>query len=87
MFSIPITPADGLLEGTTADSCEKGGRLMSNSPFFPYRVEVERYFRSCESLLAVVAATTTEPFSNEERVMMGYYVAEIEKILAVSTKK
>jgi hypothetical protein len=60
---------------------------MSNSPYFPYRVEVERYFRSCESLLAATAATTIEPFSKEERAMMGYYAAEIEKILAVSTRK
>lgn len=58
-----------------------------SDPFFPYRVEVERYFRSCESLLAATAATTTEPFSKEERTMMGYYVAKIQNLLAVSTRK
>jgi hypothetical protein len=78
------TPADGLLEGPTADTCEKGGRFMSNSPFFPYREEVERYLRSCEDLLA---AATTSPFSKEERAMMGYYVAEIQNLLANSLQK
>jgi hypothetical protein len=57
---------------------------MSNSPFFPYREEVERYLRSCEDLLA---AATTSPFSKEERAMMGYYVAEIQNLLANSLQK
>jgi len=58
---------------------------MSNSPFFPYRDEVEHYLRSCEYLLA--ASAITEPFSKEERVMMGYYVTEIQNLLALSPQK
>lgn len=85
MSSTPHTPADGLpQEGPTADKCEKGGRLMSD-PFFPFRKEAEIYFRSCENLLS--AATAPPPFSQQELAMIGHYVAEVQKLVAVSAKK
>jgi hypothetical protein len=57
---------------------------MSDSTFFLYREEVDSYLRSCEYLLA---AATTEPFSKEERMMMEYYVAEIQNLLANPTQR
>ena len=54
---------------------------MSDNPVFAYRHEVQNYLRACEHLLA--AATTSPPFTQEELVMMRYYAAEIQKILAV----
>jgi hypothetical protein len=58
---------------------------MSDNPVFAYRDEVQVYLRSCDYLLA--AATTPPPFTHEERAMIGYCVAEVQKILAVSTAK
>ncbi len=85
----PCTPrhttADGLLEGPTADSCEKGGRYMPYNPRFTYRKEVQDYLRSCEHLL--VAATSPLPFTEDEVAMIGAYVAEVQKIFAVSMAK
>lgn len=56
-----------------------------SDPFFPFRKVVELYFRSCENLLA--AATVPPPFTQQELAMIGYYVAEIQDFLAVSTRK
>jgi len=58
---------------------------MSDNPVLAYRDEVQVYLRSCEYLLA--AATTSPPFIHEELAMIGYCVAEVQKILAVSTEK
>lgn len=80
------TNADGLLEGPTADKCEKGGLLMSDNPVFAYRREIQDYLRSCEHLLAA-AVTSPQPFTKEELAMVGYYAAEIQKILPVSAER
>jgi hypothetical protein len=56
---------------------------MSEAPFSAFRKEVQRYLRSCEHLVAA----TLPPFSQDELTIMKFYVAEIEKILAASTKK
>jgi hypothetical protein len=78
-----ITPADGLLEGLTGDSCEKGGRHVGQ-PSSPYRREAQAYLRSCEHPLAAAA---TSQFSEEELAMIGYYAAEVQKILPVLIAK
>jgi hypothetical protein len=58
---------------------------MSDNPVLTYRREIQEYLRSCEHLLA--AASTPPPFTEEERSMVRYYVAEVQKILAVPTAK
>ena len=58
---------------------------MLDNPVFAYRREVQDYLRSCEHLLA--AAATSAPFTQEEMAMIGYYAAEVQKILAVTTAK
>ena len=55
---------------------------MSDNPVLDYRREIQDYLRSCEHL--VVAASTPPPFTKEELAMVGYYAAEVQKILAVS---
>jgi hypothetical protein len=57
---------------------------MSDNPVLAYRREAQAYFRSCEHLLA---AAVTSPFSEEELAMIGYYAAEVQKILPVCTAK
>jgi hypothetical protein len=54
---------------------------MSDNPVFAYRHEVQTYLRACEHLLA--ASTVSPPLTEEERAMIGYYMAELQKILAV----
>ena len=56
-----------------------------SDPYFPFRNTVELYFRACANLLAT--APTPPPFSQQELSMIGYYVTEIQKLLAVSTRK
>ena len=56
---------------------------MSEAPFSAFREEVQRYLRSCEHLIAA----TPPLLSPEEWAIVKFYVAEIEKILAASTKK
>ena len=58
---------------------------MPDNPFFAFREEVQDYSRSCEHLLA--AATTPPPFTQDELAMITHYVAEVQKMLAVSTAK
>ena len=58
---------------------------MPDNPVFAYRREIQDYLRSCEHLLA--AAITSTPFTQEELAMVGYYAAEIQKILPVSAEK
>ena len=78
----PDTTADGLLEGPTAVSCEKGGRPMSVSPLPSVRKEVQDYLNSCEHLLAATTRPTTPRFSKHELELLEYYASEIaEKIL------
>ena len=57
---------------------------MSDNPFLAYHREVQDYLRSSEHLLAAAA---TSQLSEEELAMVGYYVAEVQKILPVSTAK
>jgi hypothetical protein len=57
---------------------------MSDNPVLAYRKEIQDYLRSSEHLLA---AATTSQFSEEEQAMVGYYAAEVQKILAVSLQK
>ena len=54
---------------------------MSDNPILKYRHEVQEYLRSSEHLL--VAATETPSLTEEELAMIGYYVAQIQKILPV----
>jgi hypothetical protein len=58
---------------------------MSDNPVFAYRREIQDYLRSCEHLIA--AASNPPPFTQEELAMIGYYAAEVQKILAVPTAK
>jgi hypothetical protein len=58
---------------------------MADNPVFRYRQEVQDYLRSCEHLLS--AATTPPSLTEEELAMIGYYVAELQKLLPVSDKK
>ncbi len=57
---------------------------MSENPIFAYRPEVQDYLRSCEHLL--VAATEPPSLTVEELAMIGYYVAQLQKLLPVSEK-
>ena len=47
------------------------------------REEVRRYLSGCEYLLA--AASNSLPFTEDELAIIKYYVAEVGKILHVST--
>lgn len=76
------TSADGLLEGPTADSCEKVGRAMTSHTDSDLSHEVYQYLNSCELLLA--AAGRPQPFTEEELSIITYYQAEVGKILWVS---
>ena len=58
-----------------------------DSPLSTYRKEVQDYLRSCEYLLAAMSVPTPSGFSNEELDIVGYYVAELQKTLAVWVKK
>jgi hypothetical protein len=58
---------------------------MSDNPVLAYRREIQDYLRSCEHLLA--AAATPPSFTHEELAMVTYYVAEVQKILPVTTAK
>jgi hypothetical protein len=61
MTSPISTPADGLLEGLTADSFNERRSPMSDSAYPAMRREIQDYLRSCERLLA--AALPTQPSS------------------------
>ena len=58
---------------------------MSDNPVLAYRQEVQDYLRSCERLIA--AAISFPSFTQEELAMIGYYAAEIQKILPVPAGK
>ncbi len=58
---------------------------MSDNPILAYRREVQEYLRSCEHLL--VAATEPPSLTEEELAMIGYYVAQLQKLLPVSDEK
>ena len=70
----------------TADTDEKGGCPMPESPLPHFRQEVQNYLRSCEHLLSVRAAPHNPPFSPEELQRMEYYAAEVDKMLDQVTK-
>ena len=55
---------------------------MSHRPIFDYRREVQDFLRSCEHLLA--AAASPPSFTEEELGMIGYYTAQLQKLLPVS---
>ena len=57
---------------------------MSDNPFLSYQREVRDYLRSSEHFLAAAA---TSQLPEEELTMVGYYVAEVQKILPVSSAK
>jgi len=53
----------------------------SRPPSLPLRPEVQSYLRSCEYLLSVAAASPHMPFSEEERQLMNYYMAEMARMV------
>ena len=57
---------------------------MPDNPVFAIREEVKFYYRSCQHLLA--AASNLLPFTQEERAIIKYYMAEIEKTLHVTQR-
>jgi len=57
---------------------------MPDNPVFVIREEIQLYFRSCQHLLA--AASNPPPFTQEERAIIKYYMAEIEKTLPVTQR-
>lgn len=48
-----------------------------------FRKEVQDYLHSCENLLAALSTPDTAGFSMEERDMLRYSVAELQKVLVV----
>ena len=52
-----------------------------------FRPEVEVYLRASEHLLVGASLLKSPPFSQGEQEMIEYYLNEVGKILAVSTKK
>jgi hypothetical protein len=58
---------------------------MSDNPVLAYRREVQEYLRASEHLL--VAAAEPPSLTEEEVAMIGYYAAEIQKILPVPDLK
>jgi len=53
-----------------------------------FQKEVQDYLHSCENLLAALStAHTASRFSIEEREMLWYSVAELQKVLVVWDKK
>jgi hypothetical protein len=78
-------PTDGLLEGPTADDCEKGGGRMSASPLPTFRKEVQNYLRSSEHLWSVAAADHP-PFTAEELQIVNYYAAEVAQMVGQLAK-
>ena len=50
--------------------------------------EIQDYLHSCENLLAALSApSTASRISMEEREMLGYSVAELQKVLVVWGKQ
>ena len=58
---------------------------MSDNPVLAYRREAQEFFQSAEHLLA--AALSFPGYTEDEVAMIGYYLAEIQKTLAVLTEK
>ena len=79
---IPPTTADGLLEGPTADTDEKGGCPMSDSLVLSFRAEVRDFLRSSERLIAATVTSNYTPMTQDEREIVEYYLAEVGKMLA-----
>ena len=59
---------------------------MTFTPFPAFRPEVQVYLRSCEHLLGATSLLGSLPFSQGEQEMMEYYLTEVRKILAATTK-
>ena len=58
---------------------------MSDNPVLAYRREAQEFFQSSEHLLA--AALSCPGYTEDEVAMIGYYLAELQKTLAVLTEK
>ena len=56
---------------------------METHPKSDLREEVVRYLQGCEHLLA--AASSPEPFTDEELAIIKYYQDEVGKLPSVST--
>lgn len=56
----------------------------SYNPILDFRPEVQIYLRASEHLLA--AASSSPPFTEDELAMIKHYMAEVGKILPVSTR-
>jgi hypothetical protein len=80
----PVTQLpDGLLEGPSADSSQKGGGPMDFLSLY-FSKEIQDYLHSCENLLAALSTpSTASRVSMEEREMLRYSVAELQKLLVV----
>ena len=73
------TPADGLLEGPTAVTCENGDRRMADSLRSSVQNQVQDHLRSSERLRSANA-----PNSNAEtRRVLGDSIKRLEHIIAV----
>lgn len=59
---------------------------MSNFADLAFRQEVQFFLRSCEYLLSASTTPHSPPFTQDELEIIKYYVAEVEKLLAVSIK-
>src|SRR5512132_710404 len=74
---------DGLLEGPSAESSEKGGGPMDFLSLY-FSKEIQHYLHSCENLLAALSTpNTASRVSIEERELLRYSVAELQKLLVV----
>jgi hypothetical protein len=56
---------------------------MATHPHSDLREEIYQYLQGCEHLLS--AASSPQPFTEEEVMIIQYYQDEIGKIRAVST--
>lgn len=67
--------------------CEKGGGAMDFSSLY-FTKEIQDYLQSFENLLSALSApNTASRISMEEREMLGYSVAELQKVLVVWDKQ
>ena len=75
----PCTSADGLLEGPTAVTCEKGGPPMADSPHKSVRNQIRDHLRASERLLSAKEPNSTAETRRDSRDS----IKRLEHIIAV----